>query len=200
MEEFMIASVDKNLRLCVIENCIFIEELTSRVLGNILNIEWEKSKSFGHTSSALSFNQKLQLIQDIKGIDKEDVKKVICISNIRNKFAHVSDIDSFKKLFSNSPIGKEIQIQFLKWYFDENGLSDIHPSKTEFVYRLCFYLLVDSVIKILLKISDEHLYKKGFQQGREEFIDKFLWTLINSLRSKNLFFVVEEVLEETTIQ
>jgi len=38
--DLKIFSTAKELRLCVIENAINIEELASRLLGKILNIEW----------------------------------------------------------------------------------------------------------------------------------------------------------------
>lgn len=85
------------------------------MLGNILNINWKNSKPFGHASTSLGFFQKLQLIQDIKGIEKEDLKKLTCLANIRNKFAHVSEINSFERLFSDSGVGREIQKYFLNW-------------------------------------------------------------------------------------
>lgn len=167
-QKFKIASTAEDLRLCVIENSIYIEELTSYILGNILDIESSNSKSFGSGSTSLSFNQKLQLIQDIKGIEKESLKKLTCLANIRNKFAHVSQINSFKNLFSSSNIGKEIKKNFLSWFFDAKGDSDINPSKLEFVYRLCFYLLVNDVIEILLKINDTHMFNRGYADGKKE--------------------------------
>ena len=172
--EFKIASVNKELRLCIIENSIFIEELASRVLGNILNIDWQNSRSFGHASTSLSFSQKLQLIQDIKGIDKEDLKKLTCLSNIRNKFAHVSSINTFEKLFSESSVGKEIEKHFLKWFYDQDGYSGIHSANTEVVHRLCFYLLTNDVINILLKISDTHLYNTGVHEGKMQVQEQLL--------------------------
>lgn len=196
-EKFKIASFAKNLRLCVIENSIFIEELASRVLGNILSIDYEKSKSFGHASTSLSFNQKLQLIQDIKGIEKEDLKKLTCLANIRNKFAHVSNIDTFEKLFSESSVGKDIRRCFLNWFFDTNGDSDIHTSKVEFVYRVCFYLLVNDIIEILLKINDTHSYNIGLHEGQKEFKDKFVDTIIKSLITQKQHLAVLEAIEET---
>ncbi len=191
--DFRIASVNKDLRLCVIENAIFIEELASRVLGNILNIDWKNSKSFGHGSTSLSFFQKLQLIQDIKGIDKEDLKKLSCIANIRNKFAHVSDVNSFEKLFSDTGAGKEIQKYFLNWYFDKDGYVGIHPYKIEFVNRLCFYLLINDVINILLKISDTHLYNMGVHAGKREFQEQILTYSMSILSDKQRKEVIDTI-------
>jgi hypothetical protein len=198
--DFKIASVNKDLRLCVIENSIFIEELASRVLGNILDIDWGNSKSFGHGSTSLSFFQKLQLIQDIKGIDKEDLKKLTCLANIRNKFAHVSAINSFEKLFSDSGVGKEIQKSFLNWYFDKDGYAGIHPTKIEFVNRLCFYLLTSDVINILLKISDTHLYNMGLHDGKQEVQEQlltFCMSILSDQQRKEVIVAIENRFENT---
>ena len=192
-EDFKIASINKDLRLCVIENAIFIEELASRVIGNILNIDWKNSKSFGHTSSSLSFFQKLQLIQDIKGIEKEELKKITCIANIRNKFAHVSEICSFDKLFSESSVGKEIQNNFLKWYFDKDGYNGVDPNKIEFVNRLCFYLLINDVITILLKISDSHFYNLGVHEGKREVQEQLLTFCMSILTTSQRKEVLREI-------
>jgi hypothetical protein len=198
--DFKIASVNKDLRLCVIENSIFIEELASRVLGNILDIDWKNSKSFGHGSTSLSFFQKLQLIQDIKGIDKEDLKKLTCLANIRNKFAHVLEIKSFEKLFSDSGVGKEIQKSFLSWYFDKDGYDGIHPTKIEFVNRLCFYLLTSDVINILLKISDTHVFNMGFHDGKREVQEKllsFCMSILSDKQRKEVIIAIENSFEKT---
>lgn len=198
--DFKIASVNKDLRLCVIENSIFIEELASRVLGNILDIDWKNSKSFGHGSTSLSFFQKLQLIQDIKSINKEDLKKLTCLANIRNKFAHVSEINSFEKLFSDTGIGKEIQKAFLSWYFDSDGYVGIHPTKIEFVNRLCFYLLTSDVINILLKISDTHLYNMGVHEGKREVQEQlltFCLSILSDQQRREAILAIESGFEKT---
>lgn len=183
-DKLKIRLTHENLRLCVIENSIFIEELISDVIGSILDINWKESKSFGFESSALSFNQKIQIIKDIKGIDKEDLKKLECITNIRNKFAHVSQIKTFEDLFTKSKIGKEIKSGFLKWFFDEKGISDIPPNKHELVYRLCFYLLIDKVVDILLKVYGDHMFEIGKKEGEKEFNDKFKQRLIDYLKTQ----------------
>lgn len=193
-DKLKLASTAKDVRLCVIENCIFVEELASHVLGNILNIDWKTSKSFGYNSSCLSFNQKLQLIQDIKGIDKEDLKAISCLAQMRNKFAHVSHINSFENLFSDVTC-KEIKSYFFKRFFDEKGVSDIHDSKVEVVYRLCFYLLVHQVIEALLKINDQHLYNQGYEAGLRETKDKLLRAFSSLIPPEQQLIIIQAIRE-----
>lgn len=160
--QIKVPSINKNLRLCIIENTIAIEELISKSIGNILDIEHGTSKSFGFSSSALSFNQKVQIIQDIKDVDKELINKFTCLTNIRNKFAHVSSIDSFDNLFASSKNGKVIQKLLKKWY--ENQIDNEHP---EF-YLICFYLLIQELIEFIFMLSKNHMYNKGYEVGRNE--------------------------------
>jgi len=73
--------------------------------------------------------------------------------NIRNKFAHLSEIKTFDDLFSKTRIGKEVKKNFHTWYFDEKGLTDIPEKNHEKVLRYCFYLLVHNIFEILFKNS-----------------------------------------------
>jgi len=178
---FKIVSTHKNLRLCIIENCIFIEETISFALGTVLNIDWKESKSFGFGSTALSFNQKVQIIMDIKGLDRKELKQLTTLMNIRNKFAHLSEIKTFEDLFLRTKVGKEIKRNFNEWYFDKNGVSDIPTQNHEQIYRLCFYLLVHNVAEILIKLSGDHMYELGAIDGKMEFIKKLNHELIESI-------------------
>ena len=184
-EKLKIVSTDKNLRLCVIENCIFIEETISWTLGVILNIDWKQSKSFGFTSSALSFNQKVHIIMDLKGIETEEHKRFITLMNIRNQFAHNSHIQTFENVFTKAKNGKELRNNFHRWYFDANGLADIPEINHEKVYRLCFYLLVHSIAEILLKLSGDHMYALGVTEGERQANERIQKELMESMRTLN---------------
>jgi hypothetical protein len=177
-------STHENLRLCIIENSIFIEEYISHLLGKILNIKWETSKSFGFGSTSLSFNQKVHLIQDIKSLNKEEIQRLTCLMNIRNKFVHTS-VSTFDDLFIKTSIGKEIKKNFLKWYFDADGIDDIHPTKLEVVFRHCFYSLVGSIFETLKKVLEDHLFELGRSEGRKEFAEKLAFEFADFIRSLN---------------
>jgi hypothetical protein len=188
-----IVSVSKELRLCIIENSIIIEELASEVIGNILIISWKNSKSFGHTSTSLSFLQKLQLIQDIKGFDKEDLKEITCLANIRNKFAHVSNIYSFKSLFTDSNVGNNVKIKLLKWYFKKNNYDEIESSNFELLLRHCFYLLVDEVASILLEINLNQTFNEGVAAGKRLRTEQLLNYCMSILTEKQRKETLKEI-------
>ncbi len=184
-KDFKIHSTNENLRLCIIENAIFIEELISNAIGTVLNIDWENSKSFGFSSSSLSFNQKIQIIQDIKGLDKELIKKFTCLTNVRNKFAHISSVDSFDKLFSISKNGNEIKKQLNNWYGDR-----FNNDSPEY-YRYCFYSLIEDIIGFIFNMAGEHMYelgyKKGYNEGKELY-SKLLTEEVKKLPNNEVIF------------
>lgn len=184
-DKLKVISNDKNLRLCVIENSIFIEELISDVIGRILNIDWKESKSFGFGSSSLSFNQKVQIILDIKGVDKENLKRLMSLMHIRNKFAHVSHIKTFEDFFSKTKVGKQVKSDFKKWFFDENGESDIHEQNREKIYRICFYLLIDKIAEFLLEVYGNHMYALGENDGRKQMNERLKTEFLEALKKLN---------------
>lgn len=74
--EINIISKAIDLRLYIIENALHVEEFISWTLGHLLNIDWKNSKSFGYGSTALSFNQKVQIVQDINGLSSDQIIKL----------------------------------------------------------------------------------------------------------------------------
>ena len=140
-DKLKLASTAKDVRLCVIENSIFVEELASHVLGKILNIDWKNSKSFGYGSTCLSFSQKLQLIQDIEGIDKEDLKAISSLAQMRNKFAHVSHINSFETLFSDTTC-KEIKNYFFRRFLTKAEFPTYIPRRLSLYSGYAFIYLL----------------------------------------------------------
>lgn len=182
-EKLLLVSTNENTRLCVIENCIFIEETISKTIGTLLGIDWEYSKSLGSSSSSLSFNQKVHIIMDLKGIDKEDHKRFLTLMSIRNQFAHNSKIISFNDVFAKAKNGNELKNNFNKWYFDKKGMSDIPDKRHEQIYRLCFYLLIHRLTEVLLKLSGDHMYLLGVAEGERQANEKLKNELLVYLKT-----------------
>jgi len=87
-------------RLIVLEYSLTMELMASFALAFLLDIDFDKtkeSKSLGNSSSALSFNQKVNLLLDNKSIDKDEKLKLESFMNIRNQFMHNKDADSYEK-------------------------------------------------------------------------------------------------------
>ncbi|WP_108802121.1 hypothetical protein [Aquimarina sp. Aq107] len=149
----------KYLRIHVIDSCIEVETHISILLGAIIKIDWENSRTLGHKSGGLSFNQKVYMIQDIESISNEMVNKFTCLMRIRNKFAHVAAINTFERLFANTKVGKEVQKNLIKWYGD-TFKKDNYKSEEQWYLRL-FDLLQDELIGFLVDIQYEY-HVKGF--------------------------------------
>ncbi|WP_431137640.1 hypothetical protein [Psychroserpens mesophilus] len=181
-----------SLRLYVIEHTIQIERLISEAIGGILNIDFENSKSFGFSSAALSFNQKVQIIQDFKGIDNTMRDKLNCLMNIRNKFAHVQDINSFEDLFSKTKNGKNIKKQLEKWY-------DLDEKKDEDeTYKFLFFKLSEEITKLLFYLQIEARVKMTKLNIKEEFNDLYLKLLEKEiLKLENGNETIDYLLEKT---
>lgn len=155
----------ENLRLYVLENTLYVEDLLCQTLGNLLDIDWKKSKSFGFDSTALSFNQKIHIIQDIKGIDKTESLKLGNLLQIRNKFVHVKSIESFSDLFLTTKNGNEIKRNLDKWYSN----IVINEENEELKFKKYFSKLITETCVLLIKIVINNAKEKGVKMGNEEY-------------------------------
>ncbi|WP_024770358.1 hypothetical protein [Aquimarina macrocephali] len=178
--------VRDNLRLCVIENSILIETAITILICTKLNIEPENSKSFGNGSSSLSFSQKIQIMQDIQGLEKELVKKLSCLTNIRNKFAHVGEVSDFEKFFQISKNGKELRNSLHRWY------SSIHSENSSDFYRKTFYSLVDDINNSLQSLGSSIGQKIGKSLGEILLYEMLVEEVKLLPNSKNIFDSVQE--------
>jgi hypothetical protein len=181
------------MRGFVVELTVWIEECVSKTLGIILDIDWEKSESFGNKSSALSLNQKIRIIQDMKGVDKEMRKKLETLMYIRNKFAHVKNVISFESLFSISK--NEIKNNLFKLGSIENeGFEDVDEEAKS---RKCFIRLCSGIQDNLIKISKQYAYNIGVNKGQIEAIEKMLYELCNEVRKQeNGESIINKVLDK----
>lgn len=85
-------------RLKVLKSSLMLESLVSTFLAGILDIKDHiHSISFGNRSSALSFNQKINLLIDIGAIERNDRTKYVTLMEIRNQFMHNLECDTFEK-------------------------------------------------------------------------------------------------------
>lgn len=154
-------STSENLRLYVLEFTLVVEELISETIGSILNIDWKDSKSFGFSSSALSFNQKVFIIQDLKDITSDEFKKFTFLMNIRNKFAHIRFVETYYDFYTNSGNGKEIKNALEKWY--SSKVSQDISQKEDDIFKVYFKLLCKDLIsklwEIILRIKLEKVNK-----------------------------------------
>ncbi|WP_146171823.1 hypothetical protein [Flavobacterium magnum] len=161
-----------DLRLYVIEHALHIEKLASETIGYILGIDWKNSKSFGNGSTALSFNQKIQIIQDLKGLDKIDIQKFSDFMGIRNKFAHVLSIKTFDDFFNSGKNGADVKKNLIKYYGFENSEIDEGLKNKIYFYRL---------FSDLLQILTQKIAKHEFERGKKAFTSEYLLSVLSEV-------------------
>ena len=150
--------MENNTRYLIIDYSIMIESLINKILSTHLEIlEPKKSLSFSTKSSALSYMAKVNLLYDLKLINKEDVAQFQLIGEIRNKFAHL-DIKTFSELMEENT---SIRDRFIKMSLTKNRPLDEH------FYVGSFLNIYDDNIKNLKKIIHNHtnyLYQKYIKE------------------------------------
>jgi hypothetical protein len=88
-------------RELILTYALLLEFFTSIFLAQLLGIkDREKTISFGNKNSALSFNQKINLLIDIKALSKENKNKYQTFMEVRNQFMHNFQADSFETCYS----------------------------------------------------------------------------------------------------
>ena len=174
--ERLIQSLKKETRCCILECAVFLEERASATLARLLEIERKESESLGYGSASLGFDNKIRLIQDLKGVKKQDKAKFQSYMAIRNKFAHIAEIDSFANYFQIIPSSKERKKELIKWFPNLKWSSD----DIEGLYKFAYFTLTLSLFEVLFQIDIEHAYDKGKAQGCKEAKEKF----INDLKER----------------
>ncbi|MEQ8478237.1 hypothetical protein [Fulvivirga sp.] len=167
-------------RAFVINYGVMLEAEANFTLSAILNIELDSSKALGDSYQSLGFNQKITLIQDLKGLNKDTINKLQKFMEIRNKFAHVLKIDSFSAFKTKTQEGKATITKLENWYL--NKISDkikISKNKEE-DYRNLFLELYKDIWQFLQHTKDVHLVEKH----REQSISYLQLGLLEILKQK----------------
>ncbi len=148
------------IRSKILKYSLELEYLFNLDLAVILElINPEKSKSLGNTSSALSLNQKLNLMLDFETISKREKNIIESFSSIRNQFIHNYNANSYTYVIN--------QISGL-----DNRLKKIYPNhfnykniNIETIYEIC----VDNLYRDSLSVLSNHRGKKLTKLKRDEY-------------------------------
>jgi hypothetical protein len=190
--DIKVFSQSDNIRLYIIEHSLHIETLIAEAIGSLLGINYKKSKSFGFSSSSLSFNQKILIVQDIKGIESEMAKKLTCLMNIRNKFAHVQEINSFESLFEIASNGTQIKNQIESWYNLEDKNED------DDVYKFLFFKLAEEITQMLMLLQVKERLSKSVLKMEKEYVESNLQSYREVIsEKKNSQQINDEVFKRT---
>lgn len=122
----------------VIEKGVSLEAGISGLIGMLLDIDVETSLSLGSKNTSLSLNAKVNLLSDLKFVPKEIIWQFQTFAEIRNKFAHLQNVDSFVKCFE---ILADKKNKFVKTFGDKIG-DDVEE---EIKLSMCFSFLCMSL-------------------------------------------------------
>lgn len=161
----------------VIDLGVHLEEIISLILSYLLDIDPEKNKSLGDSFGCLSFNQKVTIIQDKKGIDRERVEKLQKFMEIRNKFAHIKSINSFQAFNDHSKECAKTIKKLNTWYCE---IKKENESFEETQKRL-FYELFSDNSKFLMQLGMKDIHEKAVVKGKSISLEEFLDTLREEL-------------------
>ena len=169
-------------RMKVIAVSVRIESIVSKAIGRVLGFSsLEQTRSFGNTSNALSFNAKLNLFLDTKGISKDQINILIKFSEIRNKFAHIEAIETIYDCLEASDaslkkfLEKSYSSKVENYEYGVKGCYQLFLVFLEDVELVCSTIF-KAMIDTILKDSAKFVEAKKAEILKETLLDKSLLT------------------------
>ncbi|HSZ26202.1 MAG TPA: hypothetical protein VK766_10800 [Cytophagaceae bacterium] len=138
-------------RNTVIDSALMIEFSISQILGMLLDISTEDSKTLSNKSTSLSLKTKIDLLTDIRALDRKEAIKFENFLQVRNQFVHNSKAKNYESCFSFiDGLGNKL----LKDYPQKDELTQ------EEKLEKAFGKLFNDIIKSLKKLYGLTLTKK----------------------------------------
>lgn len=175
-------NINIELRAEVLEYSLFIEKLINNLLLMNLGIydDKEKTKLFSNKGK-LTFQNKIDLLYDILVFSKDENSEFELLMNIRNKFLHDLDCNSFQVLLSQ--FDKGIVNRFKKYLDDEKSIKNEDACK-----KACYKLFQKNIKTInealkskkseLIQLQNEQLL--FYLDSIQDLIDKISKATENS--------------------
>lgn len=156
-------------RIKVLGETVQLEFLTSTLLTQLLHLK-EETITFGHTTKALSFDQKLNLLMDIGMLEKEQRLRFTLLQEMRNQFAHSLTAFTFEICVGRTSIGKE---KLFKWHPQDTSLPIEEQLEKAFDDLIAYIRKVvkQIVSDALVRWQDDH-EKKLNQGGLNNYLEK----------------------------
>ncbi len=153
-----------NIRTDILSYSLMVENFSSIFLSTLLDIsDFKESKSLGNKSGNLSFNQKIDLLIDIKALNKKEKSKFLTFMSIRNQFMHNIDADNYENCLKNIDGAEKF---LLKTYPQEDKLTK--ETQLENATKKLSSEVVDITIKLLSKIKE-----KIEKEVKSELLEKY---------------------------
>jgi hypothetical protein len=187
--------INLTLRAEILEYSLIIEKLVNDLLLMNLGIyeEKEKTKLFNNKGK-LTFQNKIDLLHDISVLSKEENLEFELLMNIRNKFLHDVDCNSYQYLLSQFDNG--IVNRFKKYLTDEKSIEDEDACKN--ACNMLFQKNINTIRKKHgeYKASQEKKYSY-FKMQNEQII--YYVDFIDDLLNKVSFITENSELENPKV-
>jgi hypothetical protein len=188
-------------KLNILEKSLELEWILSTVLSELFRIEDQKSSiSFGQTSQSLSFNQKVNLLIDSRDLNKVEKKNLQCFMEIRNKFMHNKDINTYEEVISITNKTKHLKSEFPKCFTEGNEEEQFEKSIEE-LYRSCAMAIIEAkgLRKELFNIEkyrdlESTLRKLLFESTKKAFAQTKSTIEVNkSYKSEDVKSIIDDI-------
>lgn len=158
-------------RLQVIEEAIEVEELMSRTICAVLNVDFNNSTLFGVKSGSLPFHVKIGILQEVQYFDSLTRDKLSLFSQIRNRFAHSSEAVDFTSCFNSL---QQCVSKLNKWYpKNDDILFDTEERRYYGLYYNLFVEVMNEVGKFRIFITDK-VNEEEFLMSTQRWTDTFM--------------------------
>lgn len=183
---------DIRIRIDVLKTALILEEMTSVFLASLLGVEnIKESLSFSNKGSALSFNQKINLLIDIGALNNDARGKYQVFMEIRNQFMHNVKARSYETCFSFTD-NKDNYI--LNKYHQDKKLP------REVQLENAFSSLSTELITLTIKLT-EKIKAKMEIEIRQEFDKHMIEDIKSGIENAKMLLdkYIEEEMEKGTI-
>jgi hypothetical protein len=166
-------------RNIILGTSLIIEKATSRFIANLLGIKKpENSLTLGIKNSALSFNQKIDLLIDLGALNASDKSKFQLFMELRNKFMHVLEADSFVNCFKLLDGKEAFLFKLYPQYKDK-----IHEKNL----KAASIRLGDDVLQLTLMIINKVLEKRYREEDKMSVLKNYLEANQNLIKILDAF-------------
>mgnify|MGYP000220995066 CR=1 FL=1 len=142
----------------VVDQAVKVEHFVNSILATLLGIEKRDSKSFGNTSSALSFSAKINLLLDLGILEHKYKSKILAFLELRNQFVHNLEVAEI------SECPDELKKKLIRFYGGKNVDSD-YPT-----YYTNLYNDVLIAVQELYNQIGERAGKKGETEAKSKLM------------------------------
>ena len=138
---------------------LMCENITSYLIAELVDItDHENSRTLGHKSSSLSFNQRIDFLIDMQVLNATQKAKFQTFMEIRNQLMHNISASTYVKCFTFLPAGKD-QYRQLKGLSKEEELKKASLALAEDVFNI-----TTSLFTSITKKEEKEKIVPGFER------------------------------------